>query len=45
MLMETVDLALGGAPPELKEYLMKDSPALSPVQKKKSRRKARREEE
>ena len=45
VLMETVDLALGGAPPELKEYLIKHSPDDSPSHKKKSsKRKARREE-
>ena len=43
--METVDLALGGAPPELREYLIKNSPDQTPSHKKKSsKRRARREE-
>ena len=42
--METVDLALGGAPPELKEYLIKNSPEQTPSKKKSSKRRARREE-
>ena len=44
VLMETVDLALGGAPPELKEYLIRNSPDQTPSHKKKSKRRARREE-